>query len=43
MANKKITGLTELTAVASGDYLEIVDTSGSGTMGCWIRLWGYWL
>ena len=27
MANKKITDLTELTAVASDDYLEIVDTS----------------
>lgn len=27
MADKKITGLTELTAVASDDYLEIVDTS----------------
>lgn len=27
MANKKITDLTELTAAASDDYLEIVDTS----------------
>ena len=27
MANKKITDLTELTVVASDDYLEIVDTS----------------
>ena len=27
MANKKITDLTELTTVASDDYLEIVDTS----------------
>jgi len=29
MANKKITDLTELTAVASDDYLEIVDTSAN--------------
>ena len=29
MANKKITDLTELTAAASNDYLEIVDTSAN--------------
>jgi len=29
MANKKITDLTELTEVASDDYLEIVDTSAN--------------
>ena len=29
MADKKITDLTELTAVASDDYLEIVDTSAN--------------
>ncbi len=29
MANKKITDLTELTAAASDDYLEIVDTSAN--------------
>lgn len=29
MANKKITGLTELTAAATDDYLEIVDTSAA--------------
>lgn len=31
MADKKITDLTELTAVASNDYLEIVDTSTGTT------------
>lgn len=31
MANKKITDLTELTAVASADYLEIVDTSANAS------------
>lgn len=29
MANKKITGLTELTTVASDDYFEVVDTSAA--------------
>jgi hypothetical protein len=31
MANKKITDLTELTAAASDDYLEIVDTSANAS------------
>jgi len=31
MANKKITDLTELTAAASNDYLEIVDTSANAS------------
>ncbi len=31
MANKKITDLTELTKVASDDYLEIVDTSANAS------------
>jgi hypothetical protein len=31
MANKKITDLTELTEVASDDYLEIVDTSANAS------------
>ena len=31
MANKKITDLTELTEVASNDYLEIVDTSANAS------------
>ena len=53
MANKKITDLTELTAAASDDYLEIVDTSANtskkislenltGGLGEWVTYTPTW-